>query len=49
MKFWYFHGQYKANSLGTNKTLYNNFDLNHMSKVAAHFQKKDKMFIYLFK
>ena len=25
------------------------FDLRHVSKVAAHFQKKSKMFIYLFK
>ena len=25
------------------------FDLRHVSKVTAHFQKKSKMFIYLFK
>ena len=25
------------------------FDLRHVSKVAAHFQKKSKMFIHLFK
>ena len=28
---------------------YNNFDLCQVSKVAAHFQNKSKMFIYLFK
>ena len=48
MKIWYFHGQYKANSLGTNEILYNILDLCHMSKVTAHFQKKNKMFIYSF-
>ena len=48
MKIWYFHGQYKVSGLGTNKICYI-FDLCHMSKVAAHFQKKNKMFIYLFK
>ena len=46
MKIWCFHGQYKANSLGTNEILYNIFHLRHMSKVAAHIQKKSKMFIY---
>ena len=25
------------------------FDLRHVSKVAAHFQKKNKMFLYSFK
>ena len=49
MKIWYFHGQYKANTLGTNEKSYNIFDLRHMSKVAAHFQKKNKMLIYSFK
>ena len=28
---------------------YNIFDLPHVSKIAAHFQKKNKMFIYSFK
>ena len=28
---------------------WNIFDLRHVSKVAAHFQKSSKMFIYLFK
>ena len=28
---------------------YNSFDLCQVSKVAAHFQNKSKMFIYLFK
>ena len=49
MKIWYFHGQYKASDLGNNETSYNIFDLRHVSKVAAHFQKKNKMFIQLFK
>ena len=49
MKIWYFHGKYKANGLGTTKISYNIFDLRHVSKVAAHFQKKNKMFIYSFK
>ena len=49
MKIWNFHGQYKANGLGTNKISYNIFDLRHVSKVAAHFQKKNKMFICSFK
>ena len=31
------------------KISYNIFDLPHVSKVAAHFQKKNKMLIYLFK
>ena len=48
MKIWYFHGQYKANGLGTNKISHNIFDLRHVSKVAAHFQKKNKMLIYSF-
>ena len=48
MKIWCFHGQYKASGLGTNKISYI-FDLCHMSKGAAHFPKKNKMFIYLFK
>ena len=26
MKIWYFHGQYKASGLGTNKISYNIFD-----------------------
>ena len=39
MKIWYFHGQYKTNGLGTNEISYI-FDLSHMSKVAAHFQRK---------
>ena len=46
MNIWYFHSQYKANTLGTNEISYNIFDLRHMSKVAAHFAKKNKMFIY---
>ena len=33
MKIWYFHGQYKANGLGTNGISYI-FYLNHFSKVA---------------
>ena len=45
MQIWYFHDQYKANSLGTNEILYI-FYLCHMSKVAIHFQKKEKRFIY---
>ena len=49
MKTWYLHGQYKAYGLGTNKISYNIFDLRHMSKVAAHFQKKNKTFVYSFK
>ena len=49
MKIWYFHGQYKASGLGNNETSYNFFNLRHVSKVAAHFQKKNKMFIHLFK
>ena len=49
IKIWYFHGQYKAKGLGTNKLSYNIFDLRHVSKVAIHFEKKNKMFIYLFK
>ena len=48
MKIWCFLGQYKASGLGTNKISYI-FDLCHMSKGAAHFPKKNKMFIYLFK
>ena len=46
MKILYFHGQYKENSFGINEISYNISDLPHMSKVAAHFQKKNKMFIY---
>ena len=33
----------------TDEISYNIFDLCHMSKVAARFQKKNKMFIYSFK
>ena len=49
MKVWYFHGQYKINILGTNKISDNIFYLRHVSKVAVHFQKKNKIFIYSFK
>ena len=49
MKIWTFHGQYKASGLGINKISYNIFDLRHVSKVAAHFRKENKMFIYSFK
>ena len=49
MKIWYFYGQYKANGLGTKKKSYNIFDLRHLSKAAAHFQKKNKTFIYSFR
>ena len=48
MKIWYFHGHYKASGLGTNK-ISNIFDLRHVSKEASHYQKKNKIFIYLFK
>ena len=49
MKIWYFYGQYKPNGLGTNDKSYKIFDLRHMSKVAAHFQKKNKTSIYSFR
>ena len=49
IKIWYFHGQYITNGLGTNKILYNIFGLRHMSKLAADFQKKKKIFIYSLK
>ena len=49
MKIWHFHDQCKANGLGTNEISYNIFDLRHMSKTVAQFQKKNKMFIYSFK
>ena len=49
MEIWYFHGQYEANVLGNNEISYNIFDLRHVSKVAAHFMKKNKMFMYSFK
>ena len=49
MNIWYFHGQYKASGLGTNKISYNIFDLRHVSKVVAYFPKKKKILIYLFK
>ena len=42
MEIWYFHGQYKADGLRTNKISYNIFDLRHVSKVASHFPKKTK-------
>ena len=45
MKIWYFHGQYNESGLENNWVSYV-FDLRHMSKVAAHFQKINKMFIY---
>ena len=47
MKIWYFHGQYITNGLGTNEISFNIFDLRHMSKLAADFQKKSKN-IYIF-
>ena len=49
MKIWYFHGQYVTNGSGTNEISYNIFDLRHMRKLAADFQKKSKMFIYSLK
>ena len=49
MKIRYFYGQYITNGLGTNEISYNIFDLRHMSKLAADFQKKSKMFIYSLK
>ena len=39
------HGQYKADGLGTNKISYKISNLRHVSKVAAHFQNNNKMFI----
>ena len=47
IKNWYFHGQYKADGLGTNKISYNISNLRHVSKVNAHFQNNNKMFISL--
>ena len=47
MKIWYFHGQYITNGFGTNETLYNIFDLRHMSNLAAEFQEK-KQGLYIF-
>ena len=44
IKNWYFHSQYKIDGLGTNKISYIS-NLRHMSKVAAHFQNNNKMFI----
>ena len=44
IKIWYFHGQYEANALGTNEISLNIFDLSQVSKVAAHFQKNNKIF-----
>ena len=49
MKTWYFHGQYKASGLETNKICFNIFDLRHVSKVVARFLEENKMFIYSFK
>ena len=51
MKIWFFPGQWfgKVNDLGTIEISYNIFDLRHMSKVVAHFQKKTNCFIYSFK
>ena len=49
MKIWYFHGQYITNGVGTNNISYNIFDLRHISKLAADFQKQNKMFIYSLK
>ena len=49
MKIWYLHGQYIINGLVTNEISYKNFDLHHLSKLAADFQKKNKMFIYSLK
>ena len=48
MKVWYFYVQYKASCFGTNKICYI-FDLRHVSKLAAHFKKRSKMFLYLLK
>ena len=47
MKIWYFHGQYITSGLGTNEISCNIFDLCHMSKLAADFQKKNKN-VYIF-
>ena len=49
MRIWYFHGQYITNGLRTNDISYNIFDLRHMSKLAADFQKQNKMLIYSLK
>ena len=46
IKIWYLFGLYKASGLGTNKICYI-FYLRHVSSVAAHFQKKNNMFIYV--
>ena len=47
MKIWYFHGQYITNGSGNNEISYNIFDLRHMSKLAAKFEKKNKI-VYIF-
>ena len=43
MKIWYFHGLYKADSLGTNNIPYDIFNLRHANKVAVYFsyEKQD--------
>ena len=38
--------QYIASGLGTNRISYKIFDTRHVSKVAAHFQKKKCSYIH---
>ena len=39
--------QYKASGLGTNRISYKIFDIRHVSKAAAHFQKKKTKCSYI--
>ena len=39
--------QYIASGLGTNRISYKIFDKRHVSKVAAHFQKKKNVHIFI--
>ena len=42
------HSLYKTDCMEINKTSYEIFNLRHVTKVAAHFHTKNKMFICLF-
>ena len=43
------HSLYKTDCMEINKTSYEIFNLRHVTKVAAHFHTKNKMFMFVHK
>ena len=46
MQIWYFHGQYKANSLGTNEILYIFLFMSHEQSSYTLSEEREKVHIF---